>query len=394
MLRKFRVKNFLSFRDWQTLDLTVAGNAPDLPGRFVQSVPGSKDRFPTFVAIFGANASGKTNLLLALTYLASFVCYSQEDRPGQEIALLPFFGNDRDTDTTDFEIEIDLPHENYLKRVRFYYRLVISPDLSCVLEEELKYYPQRKSRRLFHRRGQKIQFGNDFSISMNDPSITKVRENASLISTLAYLNHPMSRYLTQKIEMMDTNLPEILTERKTVTEKSSIQYQFQPQMLDDLDNLLKKFDTGIEKIELSKEDGGWKPYFRHRNIEPSIPYEVQSHGTKRIYSLFPILHKALDRGGIAVIDEIDNAIHSLLLPEIIDLFVDPNRNPRNAQLIAACQNPSILQHLEKEEVFFAEKGDDGATEIYGLKDIKGVRRESNIYANYLAGAFGGVPKVA
>ena len=68
MLRKFRVKNFLSFRDWQTLDLTVAANAPDLPGRFVQSVPGSKDRFPTFVAIFGANASGKTNILRALTF--------------------------------------------------------------------------------------------------------------------------------------------------------------------------------------------------------------------------------------------------------------------------------------------------------------------------------------
>lgn len=93
-------------------------------------------------------------------------------------------------------------------------------------------------------------------------------------------------------------------------------------------------------------------------------------------------------------DELDNAIHSLILPEIVDLFVDPVRNPNNAQLIAACQNPSILQYLKKEEVFFAEKGHDGATEIYGLKDIKGVRRESNIYANYLAGAFGGVPKVA
>ena len=93
-------------------------------------------------------------------------------------------------------------------------------------------------------------------------------------------------------------------------------------------------------------------------------------------------------------DELDNAIHSLILPEIIDRFVDPVRNPNNAQLIAACQNPSILQYLEKEEVFFAEKGAEGATEIYGLKDIKGVRRESNIYANYLAGAFGGVPRVA
>ena len=79
---------------------------------------------------------------------------------------------------------------------------------------------------------------------------------------------------------------------------------------------------------------------------------------------------------------------------IVDLFVDSERNPHHAQLIAVCHNPSILKILEKEEVYFAEKAADGATSIYGLKDIKGVKRESNIYANYLAGAFGGIPRVA
>ena len=394
MLRKFRVKNFQSFRDWQTLDLTVAANAPDLPGRFVQSVPGSRDRFPTFVAIFGANASGKTNLLLALTYLASFICFSQEDPPDRAISLLPFLGNGWEKDTTEFEIEIDLPYENRENRLRFHYRLVISPDRSRVLEEELRYYPHRKSRRLFFRRGQDIRLGDDFEISKNDPSIGKVRQNTSVISTLAYLNHPLSMNLVDEIDSMDTNLPGLLLERESHREKSSLLYHFQPRMLSSLVDILKKFDTGIENVELSATENGRKPYFRHRNIESRIPYEFESHGTKRIFSLYPIFHKALDRGGIAVVDELDNAIHSVLLPEIIDLFIDPVRNPNNAQLIAACQNPSILQYLEKEEVFFAEKGADGATEIYGLKDIKGVRRESNIYANYLAGAFGGIPKVA
>ena len=394
MLRKFRVKNFLSFRDWQTLDLTVAANAPDLPGRFVQSVPGSKDRFPTFVAIFGANASGKTNLLLALTYLASFICYSQHDAPDQEIPLLPFLGNGWGEETTEFEMEFDIPYEDWEKRLRFYYRLVISADRSCVLEENLKYYPQRKSRRLFFRKGQEIKFGEDFDITNNDPSIKKVRKNTSVVSTLAFLNHSVSANLVRSIDSMDTNLSGILFERESFREKSSLLYQFQPHMLRSLIGILKKFDTGIESVEFTEMGNSQKPFFLHRNIKSRIPYEFESHGTKRIFSLYPILFKVLKLGGVAVIDELDNAIHSVLLSEIIDLFVDPTRNPRNAQLIAACQNPSILQHLEKEEVFFAEKGDNGATEIYGLKDIKGVRRESNIYANYLAGAFGGVPKVA
>ncbi|MXY39379.1 MAG: AAA family ATPase [Rhodospirillaceae bacterium] len=394
MLRKFRVKNFLSFRDWQTLDLTVAANAPDLPGRFVQSIPGSKERFPTFVAIFGANASGKSNLLLALTYVASFICFSQDDPPDQEILLLPFLGNGWDKDTTEFEIEIDLPFNVSGSRHRFFYRLVISPDRSRILEEELKYYPHRKSRRLLFRRGQELQFGEDFEIGKNDPSIRKVRPNTSAISTLAYLNHPVSENLVHSLKSIDTNLSGVLKERENQKEKSALLYQIRPQMRKVLVDILENFDTGIEGVEFRSTENGRSPYFRHRNIAEEIPYEFESHGTKRIFSLFPILYDVLDLGGIAVIDELDNAIHSVLLPEIVDLFVDPVRNPNNAQLIAACQNPSILQHLEKEEVFFAEKGDDGATEIYGLKDIRGVRRESNIYANYLAGAFGGVPKVA
>ena len=111
-------------------------------------------------------------------------------------------------------------------------------------------------------------------------------------------------------------------------------------------------------------------------------------------SLRIVLNYFLQNGSVAIVDEFDNAIPSLLLPELIDLFVDPIRNPNHAQLVTICQNPSILQYLEKEEVFLAEKGTDGVSTIYGMKDIKGVRRSSNIYANYLAGAFGGVPKVA
>lgn len=394
MLRKFRVKNFLSFRDWQTLDLTVAANAPEMPGRFVRSIPDSKDRFPTFVAIFGANASGKTNILRALTFVVRFVQISQNDPPNQLIQSLPFLGGDKNDDMSEFEVELDGALGNMEKRVKFNYRLSISPNQTQVLEEELKYSPHNRSRRLFSRCGQKIEFGEDFQIRSNDPSILKIRNNASVISTLAQFNHPMSVEIIDGLSSLRSNVAGVMGNHDFSIDAVSNFYNTNPTFVDDFLRLSGKFDLNLEGIEFTTVEGRLTPLFCHRGVSTPIHQTFESHGTKKIFALFPVLNSVLQSGSVAFIDELDNSIHSLLLPELIDLFVDPESNPNHAQLIAVCQNPSILQHLEKEEVFFAEKDTDGTSTIFGVKDIKRVRRESNIYANYLAGAFGGVPKVA
>ena len=112
MLRQFRVRNFLSFREWQTLDLTVAANAPDLPGRFVYPVLGTKDRCPTFVAIFGANASGKTNILRAIAFLTNFMRSSQEGPANARLPMAQFYGEGQDEEPTEFEVELDGKFDN------------------------------------------------------------------------------------------------------------------------------------------------------------------------------------------------------------------------------------------------------------------------------------------
>jgi predicted ATPase len=96
---------------------------------------------------------------------------------------------------------------------------------------------------------------------------------------------------------------------------------------------------------------------------------------------------------VAVIDELDAAIHPLLLPEILRWFYDRERNPHDAQLWMSCHNASLLEELIKEEVFFCAKDRGGRTEIYGLKDIQAVRRTDNYYRKYLGGMFGAVPQI-
>jgi predicted ATPase len=98
-------------------------------------------------------------------------------------------------------------------------------------------------------------------------------------------------------------------------------------------------------------------------------------------------------GGIAVVDELDSTIHPNLLPEILRWFHNKETNPHNAQLWISGQSASLLDELDKEEVYFTEKGEKGQTKIFGLKDIEGVRRVDNFYQKYLGGVYGAVPRI-
>ena len=120
---------------------------------------------------------------------------------------------------------------------------------------------------------------------------------------------------------------------------------------------------------------------------------MESHGTQQFLKLFPLISDSLETGSIAIIDELDAAIHPMVLPEIIGWFHDPIRNPRNAQLWMSCQNVSLLEELSKDEIVFCEKDRQGRTEIYCLNDVKAVRRDDNYYKKYLGGFYGAVPRI-
>ena len=92
-------------------------------------------------------------------------------------------------------------------------------------------------------------------------------------------------------------------------------------------------------------------------------------------------------------DEIDSTVHPMLLPEILRWFYDPVINLHQAQLWISGHSASLLEDLQKEEIFFTEKDQQGRTKIFGLKDIEGVRRVDNFYQKYLGGVYGAVPSI-
>ena len=394
MLRKLTVQNFYSVADAQTLDLRIPSNVPDPLGRFGTPIEGRKERFPRVVALFGANASGKTNVLRSIVFLVQILRDSVDWKPDQRWPFLAFEARQWKERPTKFKVEFDARIlETHESRILYIYELEIAPGGLKVLSESLKYYPEGRPRLLFERKKNIVLAGKDFRLSKRDPVREKIRDNASLISTLARFNHKFSTAIYNNLSTVMTNVVMIGSRVELPVAVSTQHYLDNKEILQKLKKEIRRFDFGISDVELASTPNGVEPVFRHNGMELPMAYAFESHGTQRFYNIFPYLNFVLAYGGVAVLDEFDNDIHPLLLPELVEKFLSPDENPNNAQLIMSCHSPILFETLEKDEIFFTEKDNDGRTHVFGASEIKGVRRDTNLYEKYLSGALGGVPRV-
>ncbi len=394
MLRKLTVENFYSIRDAQTLDLTIARNAPDPDGRFATPIKGTGARFPKVVALFGANASGKTTVLRAVNFLVQFIMNSVDWEPNALFPFLSFQSRDWIGAPTRFRVEFDAwVREEHSGRVLYVYELELAAGRNSVLAETLEYYPEGRRRWLFRRDASGISTGKDFNLPNNDPVRTKIRNNTSVISVLAKFNHDFSLALYNNLSGVFCNMAWFGELHKLRDDASTKWYAQTEDALKALNKEIRKFDLGIEKVLLNPTVDGVKPYFVHVGLEGPLAYEFESQGTTHFYNIFPYLYNVLSRGGLAVMDEFDNDIHALLIPEIVNMFQSRETNPHDGQIFMSCHNPSLMECLSKEEIYFTEKDSLGRTEIYGLKDVQDVRRDANLYGKYLSGVFGAVPRI-
>ncbi|WP_242148893.1 AAA family ATPase [Sphingomonas sp. BAUL-RG-20F-R05-02] len=401
MLFRLEIENFYSIRDRQIIDLTVAENVPETPGRFAPVWHDAPERAPKVVAIFGPNAAGKSTVLRALSFIAWFVRDSFQLTPMARLPYERFNSNNGADSPTRLSITLgglSDPSDEDSPACRYVYSLEIGGprnEPQRVLAESVHYWPTpaRRKIKLFERdsRGKVTASGN-FGLPGFRQALDKVlRPNASVISTLVQLGHPFAMALWEAASIVSSN---ILIERSDGVEEAMVLlYSQNPALVDALNREIERIDLGIREMRLESGPTGPIALFQHEGHDGLMPLILESHGTRTFLRLYPHLLGALERGGIAILDELDTAIHPLILPEIIRWFHDPIRNPHNAQLWMTCHNASLLEELVKEEVLFCAKSSDGRTEVYALQDIQAVRRGDNFYRKYLGGSYGAVPYI-
>lgn len=408
MLYKFEVENFFSIRDRQVLDLTIDGKVPDSEGRFASVFKGAAMRAPKVVALFGANASGKTTVLRALMFLFTFIRDSVQNTNAGIGGCERFNDEASASRPMRFAIELggamNLTSEIQKRSIDgqavemglYRYELeleVIEGLVRRIAGESLRQKPkgQGKWQRVFERDAEgQVKDSRSFSLSGYQHLVRTLAGNHSVISSFAKFQHPTAQLFEQAARRVFFQLDPI----HIGGDGGVIDFlKTQPVMMAKLSDELGRIDVGVEGMRFQDGPSGPILLFKHKGLHVEMPWVLESHGTRAFIKMFPFLSAALATGGIVVIDEMDAAIHPLVLPELIRWFHDAQgRNKLDGQLWLSCHAPSLLDDLTKEEVVICEKDQQGRTSVHSLMDVK-VRRDDNHYRKYLSGIYGGVPSI-
>ncbi len=378
------------------------------------------ERVLTIAGIYGPNASGKSNVVEALAWLSMAVGRSLRAWD-QFIPREPFkFGRGPEAPST-YEVEM------IVRGVRYAYRVEV--DDSEVLFEGLYSYPERRRRVLFEREGHQIHFRRGLGVLAGTKELL-TPTTLALSAAMRFGDpevQPFGRYLAG-IRVLGSRrratwrrLPAgvayapgpSLTERLFEGPSSSVQ----PSLFDDIDlaplderesalALLRFADLGIDDVQIVEEEADdaripIQPRRRlrliHRVEGQELPFDLaeESAGTQTWFALIGPALAALRSGQILLFDEIDASLHPKLSARLLELFQDPATNPHGAQLIFTTHDTSLLNHLNRDEVWLTEKGDNGATTLTALAEYGGdkVRRSLNLEKAYLQGRFGAVPEL-
>lgn len=415
---EFSVKNFLSFRDRQTLSLVMAkGNELQTSNTFKTDVLKKVDLLRS-AAIYGSNAGGKSNFLMALQTMKEIVLESATElKHGDNMPVVPF----RLSQTTrqkpsEFEVIF------IVDKIRYQYGFAVTVDR--IIEEWLLAFPKGRPQQWLWRTWNEADHRYDWQLGNSlagEKDLWKktTRENALFLSTAIQLN---SEQLRPVYDWFRRTLRTANIAGWTPAFSASLCEQNESEKRHIMD-FLQAADLGIHDVAVKKKQFDYAdlPGDMPTSLKETIGHEMkgksfleieilhvdadgrvvnfdfadESHGTQKIFSLADPWIDALNNGYILFIDELHSGLHPHLLEFLVNLFNNSESNSKNAQLIFTTHETSILDQtlLRRDQIWFCEKDDENASKIYPLTDFRPRKGRENLEKSYLSGRYGGLPYV-
>lgn len=401
MLVEFTVKNYRSIKEAQTLSLVKSKLKDDKLAdthSFDPEAPATPELLRSAV-IYGANASGKSNLLRALEDMRWFVLFSTNLKNN---SIYQPFKFDKTSRTEPSEFEIVFVQDN----VRYQYGFVISKDK--VLEEWLIAYPKGRAQHWFSREYDEETGKSTYELGKSLKGKKSVwqestREDALFLTTAVQLN---SEQLDSIYDFFDSKFALYKSSdisqyggSGVATFLTSEEFKdiFRPTFL----TFLQVTDFNIVDIDIKLEDANAEEeYVDISTIHKTKNGDLvkldlldESEGTQQLIKFLPFLITTLIDGGTLIIDELNNHLHPALVEYFVKTFHGKFEEPLNRyQLIFTTHETSLLNHdlFRRDQIWFCEKNDEQATELYPLTDFN-PRKEHNLEQGYLSGRYGALP---
>lgn len=380
MVLEIRLSNMFSFRDEVTLDLQAAKiqtkKARELEGNLF-SVDG--EQMLKSVALFGANASGKSNVIKAIRACVNMVRSSHNYNVDTRFAISPFKFEDYSNKPSSFYIRFLLNGVEYEYSFSFMHDEIIT--------ETLYYYPNGRKSLVFSRdesRGTEKKDIYEFKTVIKRPF--DVADNTSKKTLYISRASQMDREIAQKIFLFFCN---------------DIVLDYQVANIDSLDNLFKeRKEQMLEVLRTADSDiidfkiqNNAITTFHRTNPSVAFDFETEeSEGTKTLFRMMVRMIGIIHEGKMLLVDEIDNSLHTQLVEFVIGMF----NHSDHAQLIYTTHNTHLLNtdFQRRDQVYFVNKREDGSSDLYSLFDFKDFRDTLDMEKAYLQGRFDAIPYIS
>jgi hypothetical protein len=396
MIQEFTVKNFRSFKDKVTLSFEATKDTTFESSHVVEVAPGV--RLLRLALVFGANASGKSNLLAAFDYLRNFWFHQPADlyAPTESIPFL--LDKVTPQEPTEFGLKF------YTAGKKYWYVLVL--DTHRVISEKLYFYKSAQPTLLFSR-----SFENGQSVIRFNPSVIKIdatvsREialrclpNMSFFAAKKMINYSLP-HINDASDWMRKRTHQIIDPGNTMFDSAGKMALNNDALKKYLVDFMHRADFNITDISAEKYACDVRTYFEHtvKNSRGTEKYilsnELQSLGTQRTFGIETAIYSAILNNEFLPIDEIESSLHPDLTEFILEQFF--KSESRSQLLVTTHYDPllgSVDDLIRKDSVWFTEKGEDGCSDLYSLVEFKGLRKIKSFQKSYRNGAFGAVPNI-
>lgn len=397
MLIEFRVENHRSIRDEQALSMEAGsiGVAEDPRPR---RVVGHDKALLTVAAIYGPNASGKSNVLSAFRFMSRTVVDSYRMwEPGAPIHREPFAWGEGPTKGSLFEVTA------LIEGTRYQYGFVVGN--TSVEEEWLFAWPKRRKQTWFTREKGVIEIGPTMAEAKRLPD-TIDRPNSLFLSIVAQHGYraalPLFQWFREARSQGDYpganhwlshifGLPRL----PGMPAPDGADWTTEAKRLDAIREILRAADVGITDVRMDDSSNAIR--IRHTGSDEAwLDLHQESSGTQTLYHLAPTLIETLRKGNLLVVDELEQSLHPHVAAQIVSLFNDRRTNPKNAQLLFSTHDTNLLGSIDgepvlrRDQIWLTEKDSAGGTTLYPLTDYK-PRKGENLERGYLQGRFGAIP---
>ena len=392
MLIQFSVENYLSIKDKVVLSLLASKDTEHSEHLIID---GNKNYLKSSV-IYGANASGKSNVLNAFWFMVNYVLTSHNQQVHKSIDRTPF-KFDRETPARPSSFEVIFTANG----IRYAYGFSVTD--KAVTDEYLYYYPNGRQALIFER---KDTTDFRFTVDVDEQNTLKERTSANKL----YLSVASNWSYSKVIPVLEWFASCQIITKHSVADAYGLEAE---QLKDDdyrrvIASMLRVADLGIQALQIRDTD----PLSTLRNdvftnIEAvhtvqdtagnafsyTLNMTEESDGTNSYFKLIGIVKKALDQGTLLVADEMDAHLHPLLTKHLVSLFNSAEFNPNGAQLVFTSHNTNLLDLdvLRRDQIWFPEKDEQtAATDLFSLYDFS-IRKDAKVEKGYLIGRYGAIP---